>query len=262
MSDDNGLATVPEIEKTPFTSNNADTDSATGSDPFQLAIGEEVTFRYVLTLPEIAMDSVVLEDALPVGMEFVSSAVVPVAGDLGASAPTVTVAANNRDVTFDFGAITNPSDGSIGVDDTITFEVTAIVVDDAAIAAGDTLTNTASVTVTPEGEAPLDPQTDTADVEVVEPLLTLDKIAPLSVPLGGDADFTIEVTNDGPANGAAAPAYDVVIADTLATDFALDPGSIVVRLDGAVITPTALTTTANGFSLTVPDNRRRPDRHR
>jgi len=252
VSDDNGLATVPEIEKTPFTSNNADTDSATGSDPFQLAIGEEVTFRYVLTLPEIAMDSVVLEDALPVGMEFVSSAVVPVAGDLGASAPTVTVAANNRDVTFDFGAITNPSDGSIGVDDTITFEVTAIVVDDAAIAAGDTLTNTASVTVTPEGEAPLDPQTDTADVEVVEPLLTLDKIAPLSVPLGGDADFTIEVTNDGPANGAAAPAYDVVIADTLATDFALDPGSIVVRLDGAVITPTALTTTANGFSLTVP----------
>ena len=252
VSDDTSLATVPEIEKTPFASNNADTDSTAGSDPFQLAVVEEVTFRYVLTLPEIAMDSVVLADALPPGMEYVSSAIVPVAGDLGASAPTVTVAANNRDVTFDFGAITNPEDGSIGVDDTITFEVTAVVVDDVAAVAGATLTNTASVTVTPEGEAPLDPQTDTADVEVVEPLLTLDKIAPLSVPLGGDADFTIEVTNDGPANGAAAPAYDVVIADTLATDFALDPGSIVVRLDGAVITPTALTTTANGFSLTVP----------
>ena len=251
VSDDNGLATVPEIEKTPFTSNNADTDSATGSDPFQLAIGEEVTFRYVLTLPEIAMDSVVLEDALPVGMEFVSSAVVPVAGDLGASAPTVTVAANNRDVTFDFGAITNPSDGSIGVDDTITFEVTAIVVDDAAIAAGDTLTNTASVTVTPQGETALDPQTDTADVEIVEPLLTLDKTAPLSVPLGGDADFSIEVENVGPAGGAAGPAYDVVIADTLDTDFTLDPSSIVVQLDGVTITPT-VTTTANGFSLTVP----------
>lgn len=252
ISDDSTLATVPRVEKTPVASNNSDTDSTGGSDPFQLAIGEEVTFRYVLTLPEIAMDSVVLDDALPPGMEYVSSALVPVSGDLGASAPTVTVAANNRDVTFDFGAITNPEDGSIGVDDTITFEVTAVIVDDAAAAAGATLTNTASITVTPEGEAPLDPQTDTADVEIVEPLLTLDKTAPLSVPLGGDADFSIEVVNVGPANGAAAPAYDVVIADTLATDFALDPGSIVVRLDGAVITPTALTTTANGFSLTVP----------
>jgi len=252
ISDDSTLATVPRVEKTPVASNNSDTDSTGGSDPFQLAVGEEVTFRYVLTLPEIAMDSVVLDDALPPGMEYVSSAIVPVSGDLGASAPTVTVAANNRDVSFDFGAITNPEDGSIGLDDTITFEVTAVIVDDAAAAAGETLTNTASITVTPEGEPPLDPQTDTADVEIVEPLLTLDKTAPLSVALGGDADFNIEVTNEGPANGAAAPAYDAVIADTLATDFTLDPGSIVVRLDGAIITPTALTPTANGFSLTVP----------
>lgn len=251
ISDDSSLATVPRVEKTPIASNNTDTDSATGSDPFQLAIGEEVTFQYVVTLPEIAMDSVVLEDSLPAGMEYVSSALVPVSGDLGASAPTVTVAANNRDVTFDFGAITNPSDGSIGSDDTITFAVTAIIVDDPAAFAGETLTNTASINVTPEGEGPLDPQTDTADVEVVEPLLTLDKTAPLSVQLGGDADFSIAVTNEGPANGAAAPAYDVVIADTLATDFALDPSSIVVRLDGAIITP-SVTTTANGFSLTVP----------
>ena len=252
ISDASTLATVPRVEKTTVASNNSDTDSTAGSDPFQLAVGEEVTFRYVLTLPEIAMDSVILEDALPPGMEYVSSAIVLVPGDLGASAPTVTVAANNRDLTFDFGAITNPEDGSIGLDDTITFEVTAVIVDDAAATAGETLTNVASITVTPEGEAPLDPQTDTADVEIVEPLLTLDKTAPLSVPLGGDADFSIEVVNIGPANGAAAPAYDVVIADTLATDFTLDPGSIVVRLDGAVITPTALTTTANGFSLTVP----------
>lgn len=251
IDDDASVATVPRVEKTTFSSNNADTDSTSGSDPFELAIGEEVTFRYILTLPEVAMDSVVLDDALPLGMEFVSSAIVPVAGDLGAAAPSVSVAANNRDITFDFGAITNPADGSIGLDDTITFEVTAVIVDAAAAVAGATLTNTASLVVTPEGEAPLSAQTDTADVDIVEPLLTLDKVAPLSVPLGGDADFSISVTNEGPANGAVAPAYDVVISDTLATDFTLDAGSIVVRLDGAIISP-AVTTTANSFSLTVP----------
>jgi fimbrial isopeptide formation D2 family protein/uncharacterized repeat protein (TIGR01451 family) len=251
IDDDATVATVPRVEKTTFSSNNADTDSTSGSDPFELAIGEEATFRYVLTLPEIAMDSVVLGDALPAGMEFVSSAIVPVAGDLGAAAPAVSVAANNRDISFDFGAITNPVDGSIGLDDTITFEVTAVIVDDAAATAGATLTNTANLVVTPEGEAPLAPQTDTADVDIVEPLLTLDKVAPLSVPLGGDADFSVSVTNEGPANGAVAPAYDVVIADALAADFTLDAGSIVVRLDGVVISP-VVTTTATSFSLTVP----------
>ncbi|MCY4333694.1 MAG: isopeptide-forming domain-containing fimbrial protein [Litoreibacter sp.] len=251
VSDNNTLATVPRVEKSPISSNNADTSSSAGDDPFQVAVGEEVTFEYVITLPEIAMDPVVLEDSLPVGMEYVSSAIVPVAGDLGASAPTVTVDPNNRDVTFDFGAINNPSDGSIGLDDTITFQVTAIVVDDAAATAGAQLTNTASIIVTPDGGVPLDPQTDTAVVEIVEPLLVLDKTAPLSVARGADADFTIEVTNDGPANGAAGPAYDVVIADTLDPAFTLDPASVVVRLDGAIITPT-VTTTANTFSLTVP----------
>ncbi len=251
VDDDNSLATVPRVEKTTFSSNNPDTDSTAGSDPFELAVGEEVTFRYELTLPEINMDSVVLSDSLPAGMEYVSSQLIPVAGDLGAGAPTVAVAANNRDVTFDFGALANPSDGSIGLDDTITFEVTAIIVDDAAATAGSTLTNTATLAVTPEGEPPLDPQTDTADVEIVEPLLTIDKTAPLSVTLGGDADFQVEVTNTGPANGSAAPAYDVVIGDTLDPSFTLDPSSIVVRLDGVVISP-AVTTTANSFDVTIP----------
>lgn len=251
IEDDESIATVPRVEKTTVGSNNTDTDSTATSDPFELAIGEQVTFRYVLTLPEIAMDSVVLDDALPEGMEYVSSAIVPVTGDLGAGAPGVTVAANNRDITFDFGAINNPSDGSIGTDDTITFEVTAIIVDDAAAAAGETLTNTASLVVTPEGEPALDPQTDTADVDIVEPLLTLDKVAPLSVALGADADFTVTVTNEGPANGAIGPAYDVVISDTLDPDFTLDEVNIEVRLEGALITP-AIVTTANSFSVTVP----------
>ena len=251
IDDDNSLATVPRVEKTTFASNNTDTASASGDDPFQLAIGEEVTFRYVLTLPEVEMDSVILEDMLPEGMEYVSSAVVPVSGDLGAGAPGVVVDANQRDITFDFGAINNAEDGSIGVDDTITFEVTARIVDDAAATAGADLTNTASLTVTPNGQPALDPQTDTAVVEIVEPLLVIDKTAPLSVARGADADFTIEVTNIGPLNGAAAPAYDVVISDLLDPDFALDASSIEVRLDGLLIAPT-LVTSANGFDVTVP----------
>jgi fimbrial isopeptide formation D2 family protein/uncharacterized repeat protein (TIGR01451 family) len=251
-SDTATIATVPRVTKEPVSSNFTETDSVQGSSPFQLNVGEEVTYRYTLTLPEIAMDSVVLADALPPGMVFVSSAVVPTPGGLPfAGAPMVTVDPNQRDVTFDFGPINNPSDGSIGADDVLTFEVTARVVDDAAATAGATLTNTVDLTVTPQGQPPLSTQTTSADVSVVEPLLTLDKTGPTALARGATGDFQITVTNTGPTPATAGPAYDVIIADTLPTDLALDPGSIVVRLDGAVIAPT-VTTTATGFSLSVP----------
>ncbi len=251
-SDSATIATVPRVTKTPFSSNFAETDSVSGSTPFQLNVGEEVTYRYTLTLPEIAMDNVVLDDALPPGMVFVSSAVVPVAGGLPYSGtPVVTVDPNQRDVSFDFGAITNPSDGSIGPDDVLTFEVTARVVDVAAATAGATLTNTVDLTVTPQGAPPLSTQTATADVEIVEPLLTLDKTGPAAIARGATGDFQITVTNTGPTPATAGPAYDVLIADSLPPELALNPASIVVRLDGTVITPT-ITSSASGFSFSVP----------
>ncbi len=249
VEDDSQLATVPRVEKVPFASNFIETDSTTGSDPFALAIGEEVTYRYTLTLPEIPMDSVILADSLPEGMRYVGFNVVS-SGFGYSGTPGETVAANGRDVEFDFGAITNPEDGSIGADDELIFEVTAVVVDDPAAFADATLTNTVGLTVTPQGEAPLNTQEDSADVVVVEPLLEIDKTAPLSVALGGDADFEVAVTNVG-VSGAEGPAYDVLIADTLDPEFTLDTDTIEIRLGGALITPT-VTTTANSFSFEVP----------
>ncbi|MEL6170166.1 MAG: isopeptide-forming domain-containing fimbrial protein [Pseudomonadota bacterium] len=251
VSDDSIVATVPSITKTPITSSNLDTDSASGSDPFELAIGEEVTFQYVVTLPEIAMDSVVLDDALPVGMEYVSSTLVSVAGDLGLAAPTVDVAANNRDISFDFGAVTNAADGSPGVDDTFTIEVTAVIVDRAAATAGATLTNTATISATPAGEAPFDPQSDTADVEIVEPLLELEKSAPLVVDTGDTVGYELTIENVGPPTGSAGPAYDVIVTDSLPAEFTLNTGSLVFQIDGSTISP-SVTADATGFSATIP----------
>ncbi|MEL6644184.1 MAG: isopeptide-forming domain-containing fimbrial protein [Pseudomonadota bacterium] len=246
-TDTEDLSTVPILNKDPVASSFPETDSTAGSTPFELSVGEEVTYRYELIFPEVPMDAVVLVDSLPEGMQFVSSAVIP-GGVPYSGSPTVTVDANQRDLTFDFGPINNPSDGSIGADDVLTFEVTARVIDVAAATAGATLTNDALLTITPQGEPPLDTQPASADVVIVEPLLTLDKSGPLVVEPGGTVTYTLEITNTGPVGGSAGPAYDVIITDSLPPEIALNPASLSFS-DGSVVVNAA---TATGFTATLP----------
>ena len=211
-SDDHGVATIPELSKTATGSNNPDT--GTGAfDPtlIDLTIGEEVTYDLVLTLPEIDMDSVVLTDTLPAGLGFVSATIT----STGAGITTGVLATSQvgQVVTLDLGAVSNPFDGSIGADDEITIQIIGVVLDDAAAFAGATLTNTAALTVTPAGGTPLNPQTDTATVEVVEPLPTVDKTVSDPSPTVGDTiTYTVVVTNDA---SATAPIYNAVVSDPL-----------------------------------------------
>ncbi|MEO0694270.1 MAG: hypothetical protein AAFY90_15500, partial [Pseudomonadota bacterium] len=246
-TDTEDLSTVPILNKEPFASSFAETDSTQGSTPFELSVGEEVTYRYELIFPEVVMDAVILVDQLPEGTEFVSSAVIP-GGVPYSGTPGITVDPNQRDVTFDFGPITNPADGSIGADDVLTFEVTARVIDVAAATAGATLTNDALLTITPQGEPPLDTQPASADVVIVEPLLTLDKSGPLVVEPGGLVNYTLEITNTGPVGGSAGPAYDVIITDSLPSEITLNTGTLSFS-DGTVIVGSV---TATGFTATLP----------
>ncbi len=244
--DDHAVATVPRISKTPVGSNFSETDSQTGSTPFDLSIGEEVTFRFEITLPEIDLDVVRSVDNLPSGLEFISAQFINANGT-GANPANFSAISDNGNpeaVTINFGAMNNPSDGSIGPDDILVFELTARVTEDAGLNAGDFLTNTVNLFVDPVGDTPFALQTTTAVVRVVEPEMTIDKTGPIALDPGGPSEqFTIVATNDG-VTGAEGPAYDVIVTDTLPPEMSLDLGVAFVFTDGngAVITPTTFTT--------------------
>ncbi|MEL6466195.1 MAG: isopeptide-forming domain-containing fimbrial protein [Pseudomonadota bacterium] len=222
--DDHGVATIPALSKTAIDGENPDT----GTDAFDpalldLTIGEQVTYELVLTLPEIDMDSVVLTDALPPGLAFVSASVTSVGTGIVAGAPIISEVGGF--VTIDLGSISNPFDGSIGQDDEIRVEVVSVVTDDPAAFAGATLTNTGALTVTPQGEAPLDTQQDTATIEVVEPELSIDKTVNDLDPLVGDTiTYTVVVTN---AATATAPIYNAVVTDALPFQLSVTGGTVV-----------------------------------
>lgn len=248
-SDNHVIVTSPGLEKTAFTSEFTDTDSELGSSPFELTVGEEVTYRYALTLPEIALDGVTLTDVLPDEVEFVSATVVNVNGTGAVGTVTVTPDGTNpNEITFDFGAMTNASDGSIGADDVLIFDVVARVLSDGSTGAGDDLTNTATLNVDPAGDDPFAPVTDTAEVTVVEPLLELEKSGPLAVDPGDPATFVLQITNEGdPAGGG--PAFDLAVRDVLPAAFTLDTGSLTYTIDGVAATPSSVSATSTGFDV-------------
>ena len=157
------------------------------------------------------MDNVTLTDALPTGMTFISGQVTSVGTGIVTQSQMVT--GSGQSITADFGTVLNPSDGTIGTDDEVRIEVIAVVTDSSATVAGAQLTNSAALTITPEGEAALDTQTAQATVEVVEPELTVDKIVSDEEPLVGDTiTYTVTLTNEASASG---PAYNVNLVDNL-----------------------------------------------
>jgi len=83
-------------------------------------------------------------------------------------------------------------------DDLLVFEIVALLVDHPDNVDGRLLTNTATLDY---GNGVL---TDTAQVEVVEPVLTIDKTGdPLTGDAGDTITYTITVRNEAPSTAAA-----------------------------------------------------------
>ncbi|MEL7212135.1 MAG: isopeptide-forming domain-containing fimbrial protein [Pseudomonadota bacterium] len=272
VSDNHQIATIPFIFKEPFDSSNADTNSDSPTDtPFDLAVGEEVTYRYLITLPELSGQTMSITDDLPSGFRFVE-AEVDLTGSLlsganlssasgltvgvNAGGPTISLAGN--DVTFDFGAVDNPVNGVINAGDSFYLLVTAVVEDNAANVAGADRTNTVTLDVDPDGPGGLGPfnqQQSSADVRIVEPLIEIDKTGPLALSPGQSGQFTITATNSGPnvTPSATGPAYDIEIGDTLPAGMTLDATAFTVLIDGVTTAFTETRTAGNdGFTITVP----------
>lgn len=182
-----------------------------------LAIGEEIDFTLTIIVPEGVTTNAVVTDQLPTGpgyLEMVSATVDTIGGSItNTSLPgTPVITDSNADtlndrVVFDFGDITNQPDGVVDAGDQITMTVTARLVDNPGNMAIDTLTNNVTFTYGTGG-----PQTDSADVEVVEPNLGLAKS------FGTVNDYVVPITLTMNNTGGSASAYDLVVEDVFDTN--------------------------------------------
>lgn len=174
-----------------------------------LSIGEEVTYRIQVPMPEVMATNVRIRDSLPLEL-------VPVSGDLisddgvlhSFTAATFSdlLGGDGRNETIDFnlGNISNPPDGDSEI---LVFEVVARVANLPATSAITNRVNTATFTFDEQIGGPL---SATAAVDIVTPDIDISKTAStLSGDAGDTITYTIVVTNTG-----SAPIYGLVVSDT------------------------------------------------
>ena len=210
----------PAITKTVFGTSVLATGSAE-LDPAidDLVVGEEVTFRITVTLPE-GVAPITISDDLPTVppdqgvLGIVRSEVIAIGNRISGSALAVGAPGVHSDTdadtfldraVFTFGNLTNTPDGVVDNGDRITVEVVARLANIGANQAGDRLTDTATV------DWGLGSDSATADVETVEPLLTITKAASDDTPaLGQTITYTLTLSH---APASTADAQDVIVTD-------------------------------------------------
>ncbi len=229
---------VPSLVKQIVATSNPDTGSGE-FDPAipDLAVGETLTYRLTITLPQGVTDNLVLSDLLPAALLPLDARVVTVGSGLTAGTPVIGI--NGQAVTLTFGTVVNGSSATIGAEDTIVVEVDARVVDLAGLGAGAPLVNAAQAAFTIGGRpGTLDV---TAPAELVEPELDIAKSVDRTTGDAGDV-FTYTVTISHAADSTAA-AYDIVVTDALDARFV--PVSVSSSLGTATIA-------GNGIRLEIP----------
>ncbi|MCZ7591066.1 MAG: carboxypeptidase regulatory-like domain-containing protein [Kiritimatiellae bacterium] len=227
------------ITKSPQRTSETGPVDTTGSD---VTIGEVVTYRIVVDLPETTIPDLMITDNLPLGMAYWSNVVVDTAGfggTLPVAVPNVSGGVGDgAAVSFTFSGDTlvtgdnNPANNSFAIEfDAIVLNVPS---NDGLPATIDgtpqtALTNIATVTYlnNPSNSVPTPPVV----LDVVEPSLLIDKT--MSQSSGGVVTVTLAVTNRG-----AATAFDVVVTDLVST----------VWFDTTTIAPVSI---PNGFTFSV-----------
>ncbi len=197
--------------------------SDAGTPGSSVAIGEDVTYALVVTVPAGTAPSLGVIDSLPAGLQFISSSIVTTAAASGGlltadfngtvPAPVVTGGASDGDdVNFNFGPIVANADGVAG-NNTFLILVTARVTNaggNSGTSGSQTvLPNTATFDIPGDGVPPT--FTPPVNVTVVEPTLAIAKT--FSVPsadAGDTVNVTIVVNNTG-----TGPAYDVAVSDVV-----------------------------------------------
>ena len=201
----------------PFTSGNT------------LAIGETVTFRVTVTLPEGSVNTLRLSDILP---DTTASILTPVSATLvsvgsgisGAGIPPIGASGTlaGQTFTFDFGNVVNASDNVAG-NDSIVFDVVALAIDDPRNARSDTATNTGRVdwvTTLENLSTVAGSLTATAPVRFATPDLTLAKSVTPTLADGGDTvSYRLVIANPAAAFATTAFGLNLIDSDLAALGF-------------------------------------------
>ncbi|MDH5628752.1 MAG: isopeptide-forming domain-containing fimbrial protein, partial [Gammaproteobacteria bacterium] len=210
------------------------TDGSTANDS-TVRIGDTVTYRLALSLGEGVTESVAVTDVLPAGMAFDSLVAITPAS--GASVFNYTLASqpangDTGNLAWNFSTVTNNPSNDGTPNDSIVIEYVARVLPDAGITQqpSTSLTNTATLAyLDVNGVTVVDPARlqSTATITLLQPVMTnLSKVGngvsntmatPLNVDVANDTvAFQLQSCN---VASPAAPAYDVLISDVLATQF-------------------------------------------
>jgi fimbrial isopeptide formation D2 family protein/uncharacterized repeat protein (TIGR01451 family) len=253
------ITQAPAIAKFVSATSESHTDALAGNDNrTDATIGEIVTYRITVSVPEGRMTDFRIEDFLPKSdasgggvMTALAGRFIGVTGLSNNSTfdetPTITLTdtdgVNGNDkVTFAFGNVNNKADTTATAPATITLEVDAVVRNNTLNARGDALTNTVTVSaVDPDAPGGRSSASATSVIEVVAPNLVISKAADRDFADASDTiKYTITLENRGvPATGNAtsdftARAWDVSLKDLL-TDVQLD-----AIYQGATLTVTGI----------------------
>ncbi len=244
---DTATVTVRSPDLTKVVASTSEASTGTGEHDTSLTdlvVGETVTYRITATLPEGTIPQVVITDSLPANatgvLQVVSATPVSVGGSLAVTndPPDITTSDLNLGdgiedtVVFDYGPTVNNPDGVEDDGDRIVVEIVARVVDVPANADGHVLTNTALLQYGSGLQA-----SATVDVELVEPVLALQKSAS---PATGDAGDMITFTLDLRHAGAStAEAFDLGLDDTIPAGMSYVAGSL--DCTGGTVVPVSCT---------------------
>ncbi|MAU10680.1 MAG: hypothetical protein CL607_12720 [Anaerolineaceae bacterium] len=189
------------------------------------AIGELVTYHIIVTLTEGTTRGVTVSDAPPSGTATLTPISMSVLGAVGGTDTAITTTGANLSATdtaaplsINFGDVTNPAGGTNQIVLEVIAQVTDDVINTGLVGNQDTnVTNTATLAYTDGNDAP-QTENDTAQINFIEPELTLAKDnQPTGVPVadGGDTlQFRITLTHTA---NSLADAHNIVVTDVLPT---------------------------------------------
>lgn len=194
-----------------------------------LTIGELATFEIVITIPDADVENLIVTDLLPVTsnvLELVSARTLSVGADLTPDTPNPAATPIDRDldgvndsVSLAYGDVAQVSNGTTDEDDRIRIEVVARVKDELVNRNNNQSANEAVVRYGDNLIA-----SDFFDLELVEPLLRIEKTADRSEAEAGDVvTYTIRIEHQA---ASRIDAKDVSLADVIPTELNVIPGSV------------------------------------
>ncbi|MDD3753461.1 MAG: carboxypeptidase regulatory-like domain-containing protein, partial [Methanobacterium sp.] len=172
-----------------------------------LTIGEVVTYRLQVYLPQGLMTNLRITDILPFGFAYVPNSYnVYSAGFSGTLGTLLAPQVFGQNVIFTFSGLTN----STQTNNPFYIELNATVLNSIDNGEGDTKQNDMSLTWDENTHGPF---TDVSYVQIVEPSIAITKAATPTVVDGGDqVSITLTIRNNGSSN-----AYQINITDILNT---------------------------------------------